>query len=108
MAKCRFCGRRVPVADGCIDVKLGIRGKAYDRVRVGGPGDFTVGRTGNPGSFRCGDCGAKYGAFHHPGCGMEACPRCGQQLVSCSCNEILLQYPFCSAACAAAVLKKGN
>jgi hypothetical protein len=35
--------------------------------------------------YDCGDCGAKHGGFHHPGCDMERCPRCGDQLISCGC-----------------------
>ena len=33
----------------------------------------------------CGDCGAKEGHFHQPGCDMETCPFCGSQLLSCDC-----------------------
>ena len=34
---------------------------------------------------RCGDCGVKQGGWHHLGCDIEECPRCGWQLLSCSC-----------------------
>lgn len=33
----------------------------------------------------CGDCGAKPGQFHTPGCDMERCPMCGGQSISCHC-----------------------
>ena len=33
----------------------------------------------------CWDCGVDPGGYHHPGCDMEACPRCGGQLISCDC-----------------------
>lgn len=33
----------------------------------------------------CGDCGVKEGEFHKPGCGMERCPFCHGQLISCDC-----------------------
>jgi hypothetical protein len=36
---------------------------------------------------RCPDCGAKAGEFHRPGCDIEQCPYCGQQLISCDCRR---------------------
>jgi len=34
---------------------------------------------------RCHDCGVAAGGFHHVGCDMEICPRCGGQFLGCSC-----------------------
>ena len=34
---------------------------------------------------RCGDCGTKEGELHLPGCDMERCPFCGNQLITCDC-----------------------
>ena len=36
---------------------------------------------------RCHDCNAARGQYHHPGCDMERCPRCGEQLISCGCLD---------------------
>lgn len=33
----------------------------------------------------CHDCACLPGNFHHPGCDMEECPRCGGQAISCDC-----------------------
>lgn len=36
---------------------------------------------------RCPKCFAGPGGFHHDGCYMERCPRCGERLVSCACKK---------------------
>ena len=40
--------------------------------------------------YQCHDCGVSEGEFHHPGCDMERCPFCGDQLISCGCCYELL------------------
>lgn len=85
MAKC-VCGREMLRANGCrfkyvIDPKLASRStkkKFVKRLKVGEEGWVQEGN-------RCGDCGAKYGYFHHVGCDMERYPICGGQLITCDC-----------------------
>jgi len=38
-------------------------------------------------SGRCHDCNIVHGGFHHPGCDVEQCPKCGGQLISCDCLD---------------------
>lgn len=33
----------------------------------------------------CHDCGVEVGKFHKPGCDIEECPFCHNQLISCDC-----------------------
>lgn len=35
--------------------------------------------------IRCHDCGVEPGEFHLPGCDTEQCPKCGRQIITCSC-----------------------
>ena len=34
----------------------------------------------------CGVCGVSLGSFHHPGCDVEECPKCHEQLLFCHCD----------------------
>lgn len=38
----------------------------------------------------CGQCGAKPGKFHKPGCEHEECPFCHTQLIGCGCCYLAL------------------
>lgn len=35
----------------------------------------------------CGDCGARKGEYHVPGCDVESCPACGGQMIGCECTS---------------------
>jgi len=80
---CPFCKRDITKADGCTLSVFTHKGKEYERFKVGGKGDFfeddATGET-------CGDCGARYGHYHHCGCDCEHCPVCGGQLLTCGCE----------------------
>ena len=79
MAKCAFCGREMLKAKGCRKITIRfVDGSRADPIKVGAPGDFYYGceELNNP-NFRCGDCGAMVGGYHHPGCDCERCPKCG-------------------------------
>lgn len=77
MAMCDDCGQEVMTAVSCTVDSLIIQNERFERHRVSG-------RTGP--DRRCGDCGAKARGFHHLGCDLERCPRCGWQLLSCGCR----------------------
>jgi len=82
-AKCKTCGGNMLKVDGCKPSVFICDGKQYERIKVGGAGDFfeDVGA-----DFWCDDCGAKRGHYHHTGCDCEKCPICGGQLLSCGCD----------------------
>lgn len=77
MAKCAFCGRDMLTAKGCRKITIRfVDGSRADPIKVGAPGDFYFGCEGlNDPNFRCGDCGAMVGGYHHPGCDCERCPK---------------------------------
>jgi Zn-finger nucleic acid-binding protein len=40
-----------------------------------------------PAWFRCPDCNIAPGGRHHANCDQEECPKCGGQLLGCSCFD---------------------
>jgi len=82
MADCEACGLVMAIAPGCTVDSILIDGELVRRIRYGGR------------MARCGDCGARRGHFHHPGCDMEPCPRRRRrQLITCDCRHRWLDQP---------------
>ena len=84
MVKCEYCGKEMLQDEGCTFDHICINSEWYLRIKVGAPRDMGNGFLTK--GERCGDCGALFGHYHHPGCDMETCPRCGEQLISCNCD----------------------
>jgi hypothetical protein len=70
--ECPDCKQKMMEADSC--TKTTIEGVSRDSE------DFDY-------NERCHDCNIvnKKGNFHHLGCDVERCPKCGNQLISCGC-----------------------
>ncbi len=73
MAVCELCEQEVGLAYSCMKRMEG-------QIPFGAEPHLTI--TGS----RCVDCRVGTGGFHHPGCRMELCPRCGGRLRSCGCK----------------------
>lgn len=60
--------------------ELEVEGKTYHRINYGSE-KAPWGASTAP----CHDCAVVDGQFHVPGCDMEQCPRCEEQIISCPC-----------------------
>ena len=58
-------------------------GTKMPAVPYGKEGSIDFWRDKNGKLAKCHDCGVLPGKFHHPGCDMEQCPKCGEQAISC-------------------------
>jgi hypothetical protein len=89
MAVCDVCGQEMLLYRSCTLERVILADGSYKRRR------YSPGR-GSRGVKPpvCGDCGTPRDGFHHPGCDMEACPRCRRQAITCPCGEGLSTDPL--------------
>jgi len=80
MAICQWCNQEMMKADSCKEEDVEFPdGSKLPQVPYEALSDYP--------DARCGDCNVKPGGFHHAGCDMERCPKCGGQLISCGCLD---------------------
>jgi len=82
MAICEYCNQEMTDEEtvSCVrsEAEFPVEfhtGESMDPIPFTGPGK------------RCHDCNVAIGGYHHPGCDVEECPKCGGQLISCGCLE---------------------
>ncbi len=75
MSKCRDCRKEMLTATGCDYSRIMLNGEEYHRST-----EYDASSNG-----RCHDCNAVHGNYHHLGCDVERCPKCGGHLISCGC-----------------------
>jgi hypothetical protein len=81
MAECDICGAEMTTGRSCTLVDLVVADRRRKRLPFGS-------ETNRPASAkRCHDCGVSPGGVHHPGCSVEQCPVCEQQLFCCDCEK---------------------
>ena len=81
MAICRDCKKEMLNSDTCDFNKIQKGEETFDRIKYGNEADDW-----GSDNHDCHDCGVKKGGYHHFGCDVERCPKCGRQIISCDCH----------------------
>jgi hypothetical protein len=85
MAVCTHCGKEMTEQTSCSSDGYFVAGAAYPPVRWGDETPRGTWRADRP----CSDCGTPRGGVHHPGCCVEQCPVCRDQVMTCNCHALL-------------------
>lgn len=82
---CDDCSEEIPFAESCTSAPY-LTGRTEIRWQSK---PFGIEKGGTCGAKeRCGSCGVMKGGYHHPGCEVEECPKCGDKIVSCDCFSL--------------------
>ena len=84
MAVCRFCGKEKTGAASCRENRIVIDGMNYHPVPFKKKSGSEFKKEQAP--ARCPDCNVMDGGYHHVGCSLEICPKCGFRWVMCRCS----------------------
>ena len=78
-ATCKLCGHEMTVNGGCAEHSI--------QYEDGSVLPASTEHFDEPGGH-CNDCNAAHGNYHHMGCDVERCPKCGGQLIGCNCGQL--------------------
>jgi hypothetical protein len=84
MAICKFCEQEMHEASGCVLNPINTVDGLLEPIKFGDEKDPWRKEYATK-VLRCGDCATTPGNYHHAGCDIEECPRCGGQILSCDC-----------------------
>lgn len=82
MTVCEYCRTEMIGSSTCVPIQIRMGAELFDPIPYGSE---PFGADWSP-PERCHDCDVVIGGIHHGGCDMEACPRCGRQLITCDCE----------------------